>query len=245
MILRDISFDDPYYNLYYDEVLLYMAEYGRIGEVLRFWESERFFVVLGRVSRIEEDVYVDVAVKDNIPILRRCSGGGTVLQGKGCFNYSLILSKTIRPQIRDLYGSYRYVLDRIVSVLKDMGVNVKVFPVSDIAIANTAMKISGNAQRRGRYFILHHGTILYDFPIDKISCYLKIPVVQPEYRKNRDHVDFLTNVSIDIALFKRKFKIIFDITEEHDILTEYERYLLARDDLEGKKKATVIIRDLF
>ncbi len=245
MILRDISFNDPYYNLYYDEVLLYMAEKGRIGEVLRFWESERFFVVLGRLSKIEEDVYVNVAVKDNIPILRRCSGGGTVLQGKGCLNYSLILSKVTRPQIRDLYGSYRYVLGKVVSVLKDMGVNAQIFPLSDIAIADIAMKISGNAQRRGRYFILHHGTILYDFDMDRISCYLKLPVMQPEYRKNRPHVDFLTNVSIDIDLFKRKFKIVFDITEEHHILTEYERYLLAQDNLEGKKKATVIIRDLF
>jgi len=66
--------------------------------------------------------------------------------------------------------------------------------LSDIAVDNK--KISGNAQARKKKYFLHHGTFLYDFDIGKIPYYLKYPPKEPNYRKNRSHSDFLTNIPL-------------------------------------------------
>lgn len=207
MILQDISFESPEENILYDETLLRLAEEGRGREVLRFWESPKLFVVLGRVSRPEDDINIENALRDRIPVLRRCSGGGTVMQGQGCLNYSLILSKETSPQLADLKGSYQFILGRVIHALKDLGVEALFHPISDIALVGTAKKISGNAQKRSRKFILHHGTILYNFDLDAMGRYLRMPRTVPEYRLNRTHREFVANIpaaahSIKAALCK-------------------------------------------
>jgi len=66
------------------------CENGKGDEALRFW-NPRHFVVVGYANRIANEVNVAACEKRGVPILRRCSGGGTVLQGPGCLNYTLIL----------------------------------------------------------------------------------------------------------------------------------------------------------
>ncbi|HBR15305.1 MAG TPA: lipoate--protein ligase family protein [Candidatus Omnitrophica bacterium] len=194
MILKDISFKTPVENILYDDVLLTLAEQDKGGEVLRLWESEIVFIVLGRICKTEDDLNIDAVLKDGIPVVRRSSGGGTVLQGKGCLNYSLILSKTLHPSIADLRQSYQYILGKVIAGLKKLDIEVVFQPVSDIALRLGYKKISGNAQRRIRNFILHHGTILYDFDLHLLEKYLKIPKSIPEYRRNRSHLEFVANV---------------------------------------------------
>jgi len=168
MILKDISFKSPQENILYDDVLLHLAEQGQQGEVLRFWESPVYFVVLGRIGKEREDAKIDAVRRDHISVLRRSSGGGTVLQGKGCLNYSLVLSQELNPQIADLRKSYQIILGKVIEALKQIGIESKFCPISDIALAENNRKFSGNAQKRLKKFILHHGTILYNFDLDKI-----------------------------------------------------------------------------
>ena len=99
MQLRDHSFADPRDNLAYDDALLHLADREGFGEILRFWESPVYFIVLGRIGSREDDVDLGAAKADGIKVLRRSSGGGTVIQGPGCLNYSLILSKQNHPEI--------------------------------------------------------------------------------------------------------------------------------------------------
>ena len=195
MYIKDVTFESPQENLLYDNVLLHMADKVNSQEYLRFWESAVSFIVLGRISKEQDDVHQDNVIRDKIPVLRRSSGGGTVVQGKGCLNFSLILSKLLRPELVDLKNSYRYILDKFVMVFKKYGIETKVMPISDIALMNNK-KFSGNAQKRGRNFILHHGTILYNFNIDLISEYLLIPENMPDYREGRLHSDFVGNIAL-------------------------------------------------
>ncbi|MFP4472778.1 MAG: biotin/lipoate A/B protein ligase family protein [Candidatus Omnitrophota bacterium] len=198
----DLSFNDPFKNLLFDEILLDEAEKGQGGEVLRLWESPVPFIVLGRVCRIEENVIAEAVCRDGVPVLRRCSGGGTVLQGPGCLNFSLILSKQ-RPGLQQIHRSYRYVLDLIAEALIPLGVRAVFRPVCDLAFASSERKFSGNAQRRLRKFLLHHGTLLYDFDLDLIPRYLRMPPSVPDYRKRRSHRDFVANLRLERAALKR------------------------------------------
>jgi lipoate-protein ligase A len=217
MLLKDISFPSPEENILYDEVLLHLAEQGKMSDVMRFWESSRTFVVLGRVCKESEDVKSDAVRKDRVPVLRRASGGGTVLQGQGCLNYSLVLSKEHNAFVGDLHKSYQVILGRVITAFKRHNIEAMFCPISDIALAGSNKKISGNAQKRGRKFILHHGTILYDFDLAKIEKYLHVPKSIPEYRRKRSHLDFVANVPLSVTEIKSAFADAFgvDRTEKH------------------------------
>src|SRR5438067_1520295 len=88
----DLTLSTPAENLACDEVLLQLAEQNGAGdEVLRVWEPMQYFVVVGYANRVATEVDIRFCQTNSIPVLRRCSGGGTVLQGPGCVNYSLVL----------------------------------------------------------------------------------------------------------------------------------------------------------
>lgn len=209
MILSDLSFPEPEKNLLCDDQMFKDANDGHKGECLRFWESPRVFVVLGRTCREEDDVDLEACQKDNIPVLRRSSGGGTVVQGPGCLNFSLVLAKDRDPVLQKITQSYRFILDRVANALQPLGVEVEFRPICDLVLAGTEKKFSGNAQHRGRTHILHHGTILYNFDLSLISRYLKMPPKMPDYRCNRPHSEFVTNIPAGSADLKSQISRIF------------------------------------
>ena len=189
----DLSFDSPEANLAYDEALLDAVDNGQSDEILRFWTTPVFFVVLGYSNKISEDVNLVACEKNNIPILRRISGGGTVLQGPGCLNYSLILNHRDNPKISGITSTNHWVMGKNQQALQDLlGTPVTVKGITDLALGEK--KFSGNAQRRKKNALLFHGTFLLDFDLSLIEKYLLLPPRQPDYRQNRTHLDFLTNI---------------------------------------------------
>ncbi|MFC1549029.1 biotin/lipoate A/B protein ligase family protein [Candidatus Omnitrophota bacterium] len=192
MQLVEFSTNIPEKQIALDELLLRKAEAGEMGEALHFWEAKEYYIVVGRACRIEEDCFEESCARDNMKILRRISGGGTVLQGPGCLNYSAILSYENDEGYGSVGTSYKVILKRISDALEEKDFNVEFRTVSDLAL--DGRKISGNAQARKKKYFLHHGTFLYDFDLDKIPRYLKHPSREPEYREARLHKDFLKNI---------------------------------------------------
>lgn len=197
-------------------------------EYLRFWESSQYGIVLGRIGNEEDDVDRAQAQTDGIPVIRRTSGGGTVVQGPGCLNYTCVLSKTKRPVLNDLRSSYEWISAQVIAALHTQGIEGRFYPISDLALASNAKKFSGNAQRRGKTHILHHGTILYGFDLDKISRYLRMPKDIPEYRKLRSHKDFVTNISIDPRHFKAALADLMEAGSASLAATPEEMVLLKK-----------------
>ncbi len=212
MQFRDISFPTPQENIAFDEALWRLAEKHEAGECLRFWESTGIFIVMGLTGRAQIDVNSIHAQQDNIPVLRRSSGGGTVVQGPGCLNYTLVLSKQKHPELNDLHQSYAWISAKVIEALRRAGVEAYFRPMSDLATGPSEKKFSGNAQRRGKRYILHHGTVLYKFDLSLMGRYLNMPKDIPQYRKRRSHTDFLTNVPIDPRVFKDHLAQIFFAT---------------------------------
>lgn len=179
-------------NLALDETLLLEAEAGRMGELLRVWEWPSPAVVLGAACRLAEDVNADTCAADEVPILRRSSGGGTVLLGTGCLCFSLVLAYDRSPALGEITSSYEYILEGVRAALAGLVPSIERAGVSDLAVAGR--KFSGNAQQRKRHFLLHHGTLLYDFDLSRIGRYLRMPERVPAYRVGREHGEFLMNL---------------------------------------------------
>ncbi len=190
-----------------DELLLMKAETGQIGETLRIWSAPGYFVVVGRAKKAAEDCFLDECRREGIGIIRRISGGGTVLQGPGCLNYSAVLSYGRDKRYRDIRCSYRQILEDVSGAFKTKGLDVEFFPISDLAL--NGRKISGNAQARKRRYFLHHGSFLFDFDIGKISRFLRHPGSEPEYRRRRPHEDFLANIPIGAKELEKVIKAAF------------------------------------
>src|SRR5687768_4381333 len=108
-----LTLETPAANLALDEALLDAAEAGEVtGEVLRLWEPAAPFVVLGRSSPLTE-VDLEACRRDGVPVLRRSSGGGTVVAGPGCLMYAVVLDLERRPELRAIDRAHRWVLERL------------------------------------------------------------------------------------------------------------------------------------
>jgi lipoate-protein ligase A len=177
----------PGEQLLLDEELL-MAGNG----VLRLWETGQECVVLGHAGRPERDVHVAECNRAGIPILRRCSGGGAVLLGPGCLNYSLVLPLEWQPLWSEVRYSFDWAMSRMRRALAVPGLRRE----GDCDLALNGRKISGNAQRRTPRTILHHGTLLYNFDAARPERFLKPPQREPRYRAGRTHADFLGNLPL-------------------------------------------------
>jgi lipoate-protein ligase A len=159
-------------NLALDEALLLSAEAGG-PEVLRFWHWPSPAVVVGAGGALALEVDEERCRLDNVPILRRSSGGGTVLLGPGCLLFSLVLAYARDPALGELRPSYICILSRVSSALRDLGIESGVQGISDLALGDR--KVSGNSQQRKRTHLLHHGTLLYAFDAAPVASALTPP----------------------------------------------------------------------
>lgn len=216
LLLPDRTLPSAEENLALDEALLLesSAAAARDEELgfLRFWESPSLFVVLGVSCRIDDDVDLERCDADGITILRRVSGGGTVLQGPGCLNFTLVLPLASSPDLRDVRTSYSAIVERCGAALGLDDVSMR--GSCDLAIGD--LKFSGNAQKRTRGAMLHQGTILHDFDLELIARYLKEPPKQPEYRQKRGHASFVTNVPLTRDEVRSRLAAAWETTPADD-----------------------------
>ncbi|HUI06575.1 MAG TPA: lipoate--protein ligase family protein [Verrucomicrobiae bacterium] len=232
----DLTLPTPEENLACDEALLDSCENGHDDEILRFWEHASPFVVLGYSNKADTEADLAAARRANLPVLRRCTGGGAVVQGPGCLNFSLILRITEDSPFKSIRGTNVYIMNRHKDALsallraEDRGQRaarqtssfirhplsllpaVTVRGHSDLALGD--LKFSGNAQRRRHKFLLFHGTFLLDVDIELIERMLPMPSRQPDYRQNRRHREFLTNLrSLSARQIKETLQTIWAAQE--------------------------------
>ena len=201
MKLLDLTLDSPAENLALDEALLEQAEAGQSEcDVLRLWESPQTAVIIGRSSRIGDEVDKARCEHDQVPILRRCSGGTSVVIGPGCLMYSVVLSYERNPALRMVDVAHQYVLGNVASAVKQFLPSATHQGTSDLTFGGR--KFSGNSLRCKRDHLLYHGTVLCDFNLDLLSHYLKTPPRQPDYREQREHQAFVTNTGLDAGALR-------------------------------------------
>ena len=218
MHFLDLTLDSPAANLALDEGLLDAAEDGG-AEVLRFWESPEYFVVVGYANKVGVEVNVPACRERKLPIFRRCSGGGTVLQGPGCLNYSLVLSFENEPKLQTIPGANCYIMGRNAEALRAaLGLDANVCGITDLAVGG--LKFSGNAQRRKRRALIFHGTFLLTFNLQLVSELLRAPSKEPEYRGGRTHGQFITNLLVDGAGIKSALCSAWNANQRHSAIPD-------------------------
>jgi lipoate-protein ligase A len=219
----DLTLSEAAADVALDEALLLDAEAGRAGEVLRLWERPAPAVVVGSGCKLFDDVDVAACDADGVPLVRRSSGGGTVLLARGCLCYSLVLAFERHPALTEIRSSYEWILSKVIEALAVGGAEQA--GISDVALHNR--KFSGNAQQRKRHHLLHHGTLLYAMDLSPVGRYLRLPQRQPEYREGREHSDFVRNVETTRERLTSGLRAVWDAHAERtirpDLAAEAER----------------------
>ena len=154
---------DPFYNQAFEE---YVYQTFLEDDVFLLWQNDPA-VIVGSYQNICREVHVESLRRMGIPVVRRCTGGGTVYHDLGNVNYTYITRS-------DGSVSYDEVLLPVIRALNDIGVPARKSRTCDIAIGDR--KISGSAQRMTRGRLLHHGTLLFSSDLavlDRITTHRK------------------------------------------------------------------------
>lgn len=164
--------------------------HGDLPIRFRFFESKSSVVVLANSNKEVSEVNSEECEKDNIPILKRKGGGGTVVLTEGC----LIL--TFASYMKDLYKNKKYfhlINSLWIEALEAIGIQgLEEKGLSDIVFKGK--KLCGTSLFRKRNLLVYQGSLLVNPNLNFIAKYLKHPSREPEYRKNRDHLSFMTSL---------------------------------------------------
>lgn len=154
---------------------------------VRFWEWTSPAVVVGRFQSIPDEVHVDEAERLGFTVVRRCTGGGTmVVQPHGAITYSLYAPQWFVDGL-GAAEAYRLCDSWLIDALQGLGVDARFQGLNDIAVPGGGMvqgaadgdsipsvapwgKAGGAAQRRfpapsgsgGPGAVLHHTTLAFD-----------------------------------------------------------------------------------
>ncbi len=195
MQLLDLTLETAAENVALDEALLEGLENQTLGEVVRVWEPTRPMVVIGRSTEIEREVRREECRRRDISVIRRATGGLSITTGPGCLMYAVTLDLDERPDLRSVDAAHCFVLQRILRAIRSFGVDASCQGSSDLTLGK--QKFSGNSLRYRRRSLLYHGTLLNRFSIPLIEQTLGDPRRQPDYREQRSHEDFVTNLNLD------------------------------------------------
>lgn len=187
MKLLQVDSTDPYLNLAIEEYLVNTTKYS--SPIIYLWQNDNTIVVGKNQNTISEIKVLEVE-KDNLKVIRRNSGGGTVFHDLGNLCFSVIVDNDQNLSINDAFKKY---LEPIVNLLKNLGLNVALKGRNDLVIEDK--KISGNAQWQTKDKILSHGTILFNTDLTKLQKYLNVNLLKLNSKKIKSVSSRVTNIS--------------------------------------------------
>ncbi len=208
-------------NLALDEALLRAADeqHSLEDEVLRIWQADSPAVIVGRSSKVSVEVFTEIATERCIPVMRRASGGATVVIGPGCLLYSLLIDMNARPALRMLDAMHQFVMERMVAAMQKIDGNVRYNGTCDLVLADR--KFSGNSLKVGRNWTLYHGTILLSMDLSLIDQLLRHPPREPDYRRGRQHSEFVTNLSASPQMLTQSLREVWEAEQRlHELPRE-------------------------
>ncbi len=157
----------------------------------KIWKPEQLLIVLGQSNKAERSLFVDRVIEDQIPVYQRPSGGETVILSQKTLIISVrLLSERLEnPQVY-----FKRINTLIIAALEGLGVKeVHYKGISDISIGEK--KILGSSIYRKKKLVFYHAVLNIAEDIELISRYLQHPPKEPDYRKGRDHKDFVTSLA--------------------------------------------------
>jgi len=155
-----------------------------------FWIPDKVYLVLGQSNRASRSLLTELVIADKVAVLKRPSGGESVILSPKTL---VIAVRLISDKLENPRVYFKQVNGAIMQGLQNLGIkDVGYRGISDITIGNK--KILGSSIYRKRSMVFYHAVLNISEDITLIGKYLQHPPKEPDYRKGRDHSDFVTSI---------------------------------------------------
>ena len=206
----EVTGTDPHYNIATEKYLLEHVEAGQC--ILYLWQNKNT-VVIGRNQNAWAECRTTLLEEEGGKLARRLSGGGAVFHDLGNLNFTFLM--------RD----EDYDLDRQFEVIRvaceGLGISVEKSGRNDLLA--DGKKFSGNAFYHSRGHAYHHGTLLVNADMEKLSRYLTPPKAKLEAKgvnSVRSRVTNLKDLCPELTIpmlrehMKKAFETVYGLTSE-------------------------------
>jgi lipoate-protein ligase A len=212
---------NPYFNIAAEEYILKHFS----DDVFMLWQNEPS-VIIGKHQNTLAEINHEYVEQNNIPVVRRISGGGAVFHDLGNINFTFI--KTIVGE--DLVDFKRFI-DPIISVLKELGIDARQEGHNDIRI--NGLKCSGNAEHVFKNRVLHHGTILFSSDLNSLGVALHSEEDRFSGRAVKSRRSQVTNI---ISHLPKKISLIEFIEKVYKHQSSIDQHAILYDLTEEEKQ---------
>lgn len=215
---------NPYFNLAMEEYLL--KNFNK--DMFILWRNESS-VIVGKNQNTLSEINLEYVKENNIPVVRRQSGGGAVFHDLGNINFTFIANDN------NSFSDFKRFTQPIIDLLKTLDINAEFSGRNDLLI--DGKKFSGNAQYNYKNKVMHHGTLLFSSQINDLSNALKVKPIKFEGKSVKSVKSRVTNISehlkdnINILEFK-------DLIMNHLAKSNSDNtyYTLTQKDIDGINK---------
>lgn len=202
---------NPYYNLALEEYLLSKVKPNEV--ILYLWQNKNTVVIGSNQNPWRECDLLKIR-SDDVKLVRRLSGGGAVYHDLGNLNFTFIASD-------DFYDVERQ-LSCILYAVNSFDLNAEFSGRNDILC--NGKKFSGNAFYHEEHASYHHGTILIDVDLNKLSLYLtpsKLKIASKGINSVRSRVTNLHSLCSEINIDTMKSALCKSFKSFYGEISEY------------------------
>ncbi|XP_051131521.1 uncharacterized protein LOC127251726 [Andrographis paniculata] len=144
-------------------------------------------IVMGISGKPKELIHIDSVIRDDVPVIRRFTGGGTVIVDQATIFVTFICNKGAVPDLQSypkpIMSWSSLIYEKVFQGIGDFRLHE-----NDYILGNR--KFGGNAQSIIKNRWVHHTSFLWDYQKSNMG-YLKMPKRAPKYRQERDHLEFI------------------------------------------------------
>jgi len=183
MIYINNANTNPYFNMAVEEYILKELK----EDCFMLWRNQPCIIV-GKNQNTLSEINLDYIKENNIPVVRRLSGGGTVFHDLGNLNFTFIKNDS-----EGNFNNFRKFTLPILNVLTALNINAEFSGRNDLTIEGK--KFSGNAQYNYKNRVLHHGTLLFSSNITDLSKALQAKPLKFQDKSIKSVLSRVTNIS--------------------------------------------------
>lgn len=222
---------NPYFNIATEEYLL-----KKFSDDFFYIYINEPSIVIGKHQNTMAEINVPYVIENQLKVVRRLSGGGTVFHDKGNINYCFIQKGAPGNLV-----NFKKYSQPILDTLQKLGINAYLKGKSDLVIND--LKFSGNAEHVYRNKVLHHGTLLYQSELGKLNEAIKADwnkFTDKAVRSNRSRV---TNIADHLkeALSLENFIAVLKAT----VFSQLPDIKILKMTAEDKKAITALVNEKY
>ncbi len=192
----------------------YFLENNKKGDVILYFYVNKNAVIIGRNQNAWKECSIANMDADGVQLVRRHSGGGAVFHDNGNLNFSFITDE----KHYDLNRQMQVILNAV----SKLGLKAELSGRNDITV--DGKKFSGNAFSLAKGNRSHHGTILVNADLTKLSNYLCVSKEKMRSKgidSVRARVCNICELSSGLTVEAMRRLVIESFIEEYGAASEY------------------------